>query len=184
MGGGRLAEYRIIYSKCNRCGNFYPPKDRQCPYCVQVVGQPDFGTEPLARSRKAKRFVWAACVSFGLALALFTLPLLLAQLDFSGQQAAPLPTVAAEPTATLRPSCRDRYKQFDDLLTKMVKGFAGGGASIEDVQSRPDNDRDGIQYMLVLFKGYDRNGQYRDGRLYLDFKDVTCEVVGYDLVWQ
>ena len=45
-----MSEPRTIYQKCGQCKNFFPPEDRECPYCNQFVEHPDFGAPPTAQS--------------------------------------------------------------------------------------------------------------------------------------
>ena len=179
-----MAESDLIFQKCGECGNFYPLDDLQCLYCDQGVRQPDFRSAPPARPRKVKQIVWALCALLGVALAVLILRFVVAELNRPGASAPEAPTVVAEPTATLRPKCIDRHEDLADLLLVMITGLAGSGARIKDMQADQDQDREGVQNMLILFQGYDRRGQYRDGRLYLDLDDLTCDIVGFDLVWQ
>jgi len=54
-----MGESRVIYQKCDRCENFFPPENSQCPYCVQAAGQRSFEADSRARAparpRNARR---------------------------------------------------------------------------------------------------------------------------------
>ena len=97
-----MGENRTIYQKCDRCGNFFPPENSQCPYCVQAAGQRGFEADPLARpparARNARRRGWGAnlLVFLGIFTALLVV-LVLAALIYSN-------SVSRRPTATPRPT--------------------------------------------------------------------------------
>ena len=101
----------------------------------------------------------------------------------SPQPTAPGPTVAVNPTATLRSPCNGQ----EGVATKvagLLVSLVGTDVDILETRVALDDDRDGRQMIQIRFQAYKRGtGKYPKGDLYIDLDDITCEILAYELFW-
>lgn len=178
-----MAEERKIFQKCDRCGNWFDPDGPQCPYCSRAVQTPP--VSPPAQPRR-KYSPWRVVLWLWTSFAVVAcVTLILVWLDADEPPTrATAPTIAAEPTPTLRPLCSDRRDELSAELAALLVRLTSNEVNIQEVNFALDDDHDGKQAVWIRFQAYKPGtGKYPKGQLFVDVDDVTCEIIGHEIFW-